>query len=182
MQRRALTMSEVSTFRLYLLRAMYVFTVVGLAIEKLPALLHPATLSPGDSVILSVLGATALLAVVGIRYPLKMLPLLFFEFVWKSIWILTFGLPLSLSGGLDPNVSFGGTETLIACLVGVVLVPIAMPWGYVFKHYLKVPGARWGKNRWGTRVTSSTPDDGVSTGVHQPAVVPSKGRRAPSKG
>ena len=64
-------MSEVSTFRLYLLRAMYVFTVVGLAIEKLPALLHPATLSPGDSVILSVLGATALLAVVGIRYPIR---------------------------------------------------------------------------------------------------------------
>src|SRR5215217_3116496 len=85
-------MYEVSTFRLYLLRAMYVFTVVGLAIEKLPALLHPATLSPGDSVILSVLGATALLAVLGIRYPLKMLPLLFFEFVWKFIWILAFGL------------------------------------------------------------------------------------------
>ena len=64
-------MSEVSTFRLYLLRAMYLFTVVGLAIEKLPALLNPATLSPGDSVILSVLGATALLTVVGIRYPIK---------------------------------------------------------------------------------------------------------------
>jgi hypothetical protein len=140
-------MSEVSTFRLYLLRAMYVFTVVGLAIEKLPALLHPATLSPGDSVILSVLGATALLAVLGIRYPLKMLPLLFFEFVWKSIWILVFGLPLLLSGGLDPNVSFGGTETLIACLVGVVLVPLVMPWGYVFKHYLKAPGDRWGKKQ-----------------------------------
>ena len=138
-------MTEVSTFRLYLLRAMYVFTVVGLAIEKLPALLHPANLSPGDSVILSVLGATALLAVLGIRYPLKMLPLLFFEPVWKSIWILVFGLPLLLSGGLDPNVTFGGTETLIACLVGVVLVPIAVPWGYIFKHYLKVPGDRWGK-------------------------------------
>ena len=150
-------MSEVSTFRLYVLRAMYVFTAVGLAIEKLPALLHPANLSPGDSVILSVLGATALLAVLGIRYPLKMLPLLFFEFVWKSIWILTFGLPLSLSGGLDPNVTFGGTETLIACLVGVVLVPIAMPWGYVLKHYLRAPGDRWGRNRWGTRVTPSTP-------------------------
>jgi hypothetical protein len=138
-------MSDVSTFRLYLLRAMYVFTVVGLAIVKLPALLHPATLSPGDSVILSVLGATALLAVVGIRYPIKMLPLLFFEFVWKSIWILLFGLPQLLSGGLDPNVSFGGTETLIACLVGVVLVPLAVPWGYVLNHYLKAPGDRWGK-------------------------------------
>src|SRR5918998_6451839 len=92
-----LSMSEVSTFRLYLLRAMYLFTVVGLVIEKLPALLHPANLSPGDSVILSVLGATALLAAVGIRFPIKMLPLLFFELVWKSIWILIFGLPLSLS-------------------------------------------------------------------------------------
>ena len=138
-------MSDVSTFRLYILRAMYVFTVVGLAIEKLPALLHPANLSPGDSVILSVLGATALLAVVGIRYPIKMLPLLFFELVWKAIWILVFGLPRLLSGGLDPSVSFGGTETLIACLVGVVLVPLVMPWGYVLKHYLKAPGARWGK-------------------------------------
>ena len=175
-------MSEVSTFRLYLLRAMYVFTVVGLAIEKLPALRHPENLSPGDSVILSVLGATALLAVVGIRYPIKMLPLLFFEFVWKSIWILVFGLPLSLSGGLDPNVTFGGTETLIACLVGVVLVPLVMPWGYVFKHYLKAPGARWGKKVTVLASESTNPDDdGVLTGVEQPAVVPSNGRRVPSK-
>lgn len=138
-------MSEVSTFRLYILRAMYVFTVVGLAIEKLPALLHPANLSPGDSVILSVLGATALLAVVGIRYPIKMLPLLFFEVVWKSIWMLVFGLPRSLSGGLDASVSFGGSETLIACLVGIVLVPLAIPWGYVLKQYGMAPGDPWRK-------------------------------------
>ena len=174
-------MSEVSTFRLYLLRAMYVFTVVGLAIEKLPALLHPATLSAGDSVVLSVLGATALLAVLGIRYPIKMLPLLFFEFVWKSIWILVFGLPLSLSGGLDPNVSFGGTETLIACLVGVVLVPLVTPWGYVLEHYLRAPGARWGKQVSAVASETTNPDDGgVSTGVDRP-VVPSDGHGVTSK-
>jgi hypothetical protein len=169
-------MSEASTFRLYLLRAMYLFTAVGLAIEKLPALLHTANLSPSDSVVLSVLGATALLAVVGIRYPLKMLPLLFFEFVWKSIWVLAFGLPLSLSGGLDPNVSFGGTETLIACLVGVVLVPLVTPWGYVLEHYLKAPVARWGKQQVTALASEFTdPDDGVLTGVDQPAaVVPSR--------
>ena len=134
-------MSDVLTFRLYVLRAMYVFTVVGLAIEKLPALLYPANLSPGDSVILSVLGATALLAVVGIRYPIKMLPLLFFEFVWKAIWLLLFGLPLVLSGQLEPET----TETLTACLMGVVLVPLVTPWGYVLKHYVRAPGDRWGK-------------------------------------
>ena len=147
-------MSEVSTFRLYLLRAMYVFMVVGLAIFKMaPAILHPENLSPQDGVIVSVLGAFALLAVLGIRYPRKMLPLLFFEFVWKAVWVLAFGLPLLLSGGLDPNVSFGGTETLINCLLGVVLVPLVTPWGYVLKHYLKAPGDRWG----GKQVTSSTP-------------------------
>jgi hypothetical protein len=36
-------------------------------------------------VVRSVLAAVSLLAVLGIRYPLKMLPLLFFELVWKTI-------------------------------------------------------------------------------------------------
>jgi hypothetical protein len=101
-----------------------------------------------------------------------MLPLLFFEFVWKSIWVVAFGLPLLLSGGLDPNVSFGGTETLTNCLLGVVLVPIVTPWGYVFKHYLRAPGARWGK-----QVQSPTSEStDVLKGVDRPAVV--EGRRA----
>ncbi len=156
-------MSEVPTFRLYLLRAMYLFMAVGLAIFELPALLHPENLSRLDSVVLSVLGAFALLAVLGIRYPLKMLLLLLFELVWKSIWVLTFGLPLLLSGGLDPNT----TETLTACLMGVVLVPLVTPWGYVFKHYLRAPGDRWGKRE-------------ATKG--QPAAVASNGRRAPSNG
>lgn len=139
-------MSEVSTFRLYLLRAMYAFMVVGLAIFKLgPAALNPGNLSPQDSVVISVLGAFALLAVVGIRYPLKMLPLLFFEFGWKLVWVLAFGLPLLLSGQLDPNASFGGTETLVNCLLGIVLVPLVTPWGYVFRNYWKAPGDRWGR-------------------------------------
>ena len=159
-------MSEVSTFRLYLLRAGYLYIAVGLAIFELPALLQPENLARLDAVVLSMLGGFALLAVLGIRYPLKMLPLLFFEFVWKAIWILVFGLPLLLSGGLDPNVSFGGTETLINCLLGIVLVLLVTPWGYVFKHYLRAPGDRWGKRE-------------ATKG--QPADVPSNGR-APSNG
>ncbi len=135
-------MSEVSTLRLYLMRAMYLYIVVGLAIFELgPAILHPENLSRLDAVVLSMLGGFALLVALGIRYPLKMLPLLLFEFVWKSIWLLAFGLPLVLSGQLGPET----TETLTGVLMGVVLVPLVMPWGYVLKHYFKVPGDRWGK-------------------------------------
>jgi len=177
-------MSEVSTFRLYLLRTMYVFMVVGLAIFKLgPAILHPENLSPQDGVIVSVLGGFALLVVLGIRYPIKMLPLLFFEFVWKAIWVVALGVPLLLSGHLDPNVSFGGTETLVNCLLGVVLVPIVVPWGYVLKQYLKASGDRWGKRVQSPASESTDPDNGVLEGVDRHAVVPPNGRRrAPSKG
>jgi hypothetical protein len=59
----------------------------------------------------------------GVRYSLKMLPLPLFELLWKSIWVLVFGLPLLFASQLDP----GTTETLIACLMGVVLVPLVMP-------------------------------------------------------
>ena len=39
-----------------------------------------------------------------------------------------------------------------------------------------------GFNKSALASMSTDPDDGVSTGVHQPAVVPSNGRRVPSKG
>ena len=71
-------MSDVSTFRLYLLRAMYGFMFVGLALTRWPGILNPPPgISNTGTVVGSVLGATSLLAVLGIRYPVKMLPLLF---------------------------------------------------------------------------------------------------------
>ncbi len=87
-------MSEVSTFRLYLLRAMYGFMFVGLAITRWPGILNPPPgISNAGTVVGSFLGALSLLAVLGIRYPLKMLPLLLFELLWKVMWVVGWGLP-----------------------------------------------------------------------------------------
>jgi hypothetical protein len=133
-----LNVPEVSTFRLYVLRAMYAFMFVGLAIVKWPAILNPPPgLSNAGSVVGSVLAAISLLALLGIRYPVRMLPLLMFEFLWKFIWVLGWGIPPLFSEQLTPEAE----QTLISCLVGVVLVPLVMPWGYVFKQYVKAPGA-----------------------------------------
>jgi hypothetical protein len=148
-------MSEVSTVRLYLLRAMYLLIAVGLGITIWPGILSPSdNLSHMGSVVRSVLGAVSLLALLGLRYPLKMLPLLFFEFIWKSIWVLAFGLPLWLNNQLDANTG----ETLFACLMGVVLVPIVVPWGYVFNHYLRASGDPWVK----TGAQPAVPRDAAS--------------------
>ena len=127
---------------------MYVFTFVGLAIYRWPGILNPPPgISHTGTVVGSFLGAMSLLAVLGIRYPVKMLPLLFFELLWKVMWVLGWGLPLWYTQQLAP----ASQETLISNLVGIVLVPLAIPWGYVFQQYVKAPGDRWGKQ------TSSTP-------------------------
>ena len=142
-------MSDVSTFRLYLLRAMYAFTFAGLALARWPAILNPPPgISHPSTVVAMFLGALSLLAVLGIRYPLQMLPLLFFELLWKVMWLVAWGLPLWSAQRLAPD----SEQTLISNLVGVVLVPLAIPWGYVFKQYVRAPGAPWGK-----RVAASTP-------------------------
>ena len=135
-------MSEVSIFRFYVLRAMYALMAVGLALFIWPDIISPPEgLSHMGSVVRSLLGAVGLLAVVGIRYPLQMLPLLIFELVWKIIWVLVFGLPLWKAGKLDPNTS----DSLRDCLMGVVLVPLVLPWGYLYRHYIKSVGDPWVK-------------------------------------
>jgi hypothetical protein len=150
-------MTEISRLRLYLLRAMYLYIFVGLAIFKWPGILNPPPgLSDNGSAIGMILGAVSLLALLGVRYPLKMLPLLFFELLWKSMWVLGWGLPLAFSQQLGRDAQ----QTLIACLMGVVLVPLVMPWGYVFKQYVKAPGDRWGKQMIITPPKPSTSEPG----------------------
>ena len=146
---------DVSTFRLYTLRAMYAFTAVGLILARWPAIVNPpAGISNAGTVVAMFLGALSILAVVGIRYPVKMLPLLFFELLWKVMWVVAWGLPLWSTQQLTPD----GEQTLISNLVGVVLVPLAIPWGYVFKQYVKAPGDPWGK-----QVSVKVPTQAVSS-------------------
>ncbi len=154
-------MSEVSTLRLYLLRAMYVFMFVGLVLARWPAILNPPPgLSNAGSVVGSVLFALSLLALLGIRYPVKMLPLLFFEFLWKFVWLLGWGIPSFFS---EQALSPEAQETLISVLVGVVLVPLVMPWGYVFKQYVQAPGDPWRKQRTSSTLTPPSPSPSEAT-------------------
>jgi hypothetical protein len=133
-------MHELSTLRLYVLRATYLLIAVGVGLMIWPLLLDaPETAEHFRGVTWCLLGAVAVLAVVGIRYPLRMLPLLMFELLWKATWLITIGLPLRRSGQLVGE--FG--ETWFANVMGVVVVAIVIPWGYVVRTYLRAPGDRW---------------------------------------
>ncbi|MBP9144988.1 MAG: hypothetical protein KBI44_10930 [Thermoanaerobaculia bacterium] len=134
-------MSEVSTFRLYLLRGTYLLIVVGLGLVIWPTLLHPVKAwTLWHSVGRSLLAAVTVLAALGIRYPLRLLPLLLFELVWKSIWLSAIALPLWLSGNpIDPAMQ----ETIRDCLLGLVIFPAVIPWPYVLAEFVRKPGDRW---------------------------------------
>ncbi|HEY0919063.1 hypothetical protein [Devosia sp.] len=73
-------MNEPSALRLNLLRAGYALIVVGQGIRLAPQLLDPSYgWELQRSVVVSMLTAMVLLSALGLRYPLKMLPVLFFE-------------------------------------------------------------------------------------------------------
>jgi hypothetical protein len=127
-------MRDVSTLRLYVLRGTYLLMAVGLGVQIWPLILdHPTDLEHMRGVVRSLLGAVGLLAILGIRYPLTMLPLLLFELVWKSIWLLSFGLPLWSANAFNA----GTKDTWTTCLFSVALFLVVIPWGYVVKRYVR---------------------------------------------
>lgn len=131
--------SEVSLIRLYALRAGYLLLAVGLGIVVWPRVIHHTNqyaATYGIQVaLLAGIGATAL---VGLRYPLRMLPLLLFEVIWKVIYLTAFALPAWSAHQVSKSMA----EDITACLWVVVFIPI-IPWGHVFRQYALEPSERW---------------------------------------
>lgn len=127
---------DVSLFRRYLLRALYLGNFLMLGLSVWPGILkHQGWANPLEGVGIAVWGALSLLSLIGIRYPLKMLPLLFAQFTYKLIWILAVALPRLSSGA--------PTWYMKPMLIGAIVEPLLMPWPYVIANYLRRPGDRW---------------------------------------
>lgn len=129
---------EVSLFHLYGLRILYLLMALFLLSSVAPLLPEPPpTMMTGAARALFV--ALGLLAALGIRYPLQMLPIMLFEFTWKALWLAFIGLPMWAAGELDP----ANSETFVNVAVGAPLVLVVMPWRYVFDNYVRRPSERW---------------------------------------
>jgi len=89
-------------------------------------------------VVNSMLLALVLLAVLGLRYPLKMLPFLFWEIAWKATWILAVALPARQRQTMDADT----WDTTFACLISVIFL-FVMPWDDVWLNSVAARGDRW---------------------------------------
>lgn len=132
-------MKEVPIWRLNALRAVYALIAIAMGSMTWPMILtHSGDWSFTGGVVKCMLGALTLLCLLGIRYPLQMLPLLFWELAWKTIWLLAVALPAWQAGSVDAEMA----ENIFATGL-VALVYLAIPWRYVFEHYARKPGEGW---------------------------------------
>jgi len=139
--------NDVSIFRVNLLRAVYLLIGVGLALNIWPQLGRPQELMQG--VVTCMLAVVAVLALVGVRHPLRMLPILIWEMLWKTLWVLLVAWPAWRAGTMDEGIA----ATLFACAVGAV-VPLTLPWTYVWRRYVTDRAEPW------------RPDKATAPGAH----------------
>ena len=129
----------VSLPRLHFLRFGYLLMAVGLVLTKWPLLLsHPQPWPLMEGVETCMLVALSLLSFLGLRYPVKMLPILLFELGWKFIWVAVVVVPLWRADQLDPAT----VKVFYSCLV-VLIVLAVVPWRHVVRQYVTKPGDAW---------------------------------------
>jgi hypothetical protein len=132
--------AELSLLRLYLLRVVYLVMAAGLAVYVWPDVIsHTRELAVSSGIRVSLLAGLGAVAALGLRYPVKMLPVLIFEFVWKAIYLTAFALPLWLSHQPLADVAL---QDIYSVLMVLVFIPF-VPWGYVISNYVTKPGERW---------------------------------------
>lgn len=138
-QSKKVSPSEVSLLRLYLLRGGYLLIVVGLGITKWPEFINPSgSWELMEGIVQCMLLAFWALCVLGLRYPLQMLPVLLWELAWKTVWLIIVALPIWTSGRMDD-----ATMDMVTANLWVVVFPFVIPWRFVFANYAKVRGDRW---------------------------------------
>ena len=122
------------------LKLMYLYTIFGAGLFGLGMLLAPGILISmlgwplQDPVIFGVVGsvyvAFGLLSLLGLRAPLKFVPLLVLQLSYKTFWFLGVALPLVVKGQF-PAHGYLFAAIFLTYIIGDL---IAIPFGYILKN------------------------------------------------
>jgi hypothetical protein len=122
--------------RLYAIRAVALLGVYGLFTTVMTLVDH----APDERGMLkAMISGLWIMCLITIRYPLKMIPILLFELVWKLLWLFFFGIPQWWTGVGSPRLG----EDLWSIGAFPLVCVLVIPWGYVWRHYIKEPAERW---------------------------------------
>jgi hypothetical protein len=126
------------TYRLNIMRVGYLLMAVGLAVVKWPLIPDAASLPVFEGVVAALLTGMSLLAIVGLRYPVHLLPLLVLESVWKSIWLAAVAVPHLIADDMSTEM-----DSVLSSVALVVVIVAVTPWDFVWKRYVRSQGDPW---------------------------------------
>jgi len=131
-------MAEEYKIRFGWLKFMYIYTIVGaggfgLGLIIMPEVIKSSFKFPSqDPVILGIASSyfvgSGILSILGLRSPLKFVPLLVLQLFYKCIWLVGIISPLLITGEVP-------THAVILIIIFVTYIIgdlIAIPFGYVF--------------------------------------------------
>lgn len=130
--------AQVPPWQLNVLRLGYFVMGVGLAVVKWPLLFEHKTWGLAEGTVECMLVAMSVLALMGLRYPLRMLPILLFEVAWKLIWLAVVALPLWLDNKLE-----GATREQAGAVLWVAIIIAVIPWRHVLAQYVTASAEPW---------------------------------------
>ena len=130
---------ELPVWRLNLMRVGYLVMGLGLAVVKWPIVIGYDRSTPlFEGVVAVLLTAMSLLAFLGLRCPVRLLPILLFESLWKLIWLSIVALPAVAAGDVDEAMS----QVIVNCSMVVIVLAVS-PWRYVWQRYVTAKGDKW---------------------------------------
>jgi len=131
-------MSDNTNIRWGWLRGMYIYTIVlsgslGLGIIFIPEVIKATLPWPVEEptafgVVGSMYVAIGLLAILGLGSPLKFVPVLLMELIYKSVWIVGVCIPLLVTSQF-PRYAIPILILFVTFIIGNI---IAIPFHYVF--------------------------------------------------
>lgn len=130
--------ASLPTWRLNVMRVGYLVMGVGLVVYRWPELLGGGPWELKEGTVLTMLFAMSVLALLGLRYPQRMLPILLFEVGWKLTWLGVVAVPPWLDGDLT-----GETREQAATVLWVAIIIAVIPWRHVASQYVMARGDRW---------------------------------------
>src|SRR5262249_33461058 len=109
---------QISKTRLHAMRFVYLGTGIGVGVDVWPALINRSTpWDPLHGIAYSFWAAYSALMLWGVRFPVRMLPLMLLQLFYKLTWLIAVAYPLWSAGPLSP---------LALALVKVCSIAVAM--------------------------------------------------------
>ncbi|SEN42708.1 hypothetical protein SAMN04488505_110127 [Chitinophaga rupis] len=123
----------VPKINIYLLRLLFFLMFVFVTYDSWSYILqHKGPWNNLEAAAWCMWGSYSAISFIGVIRPLKMLPIILFEVIYKVTWLMVVAYPLWIKNELAGSSAEGMTNVFM----WVILPIVAMPWGYFFKTYI----------------------------------------------